>query len=484
MMKRIFAVLTAAVLLLSGCAALAEETAENVQDTLLVTVEGIEIRENNPELQSYYVNVLSSMADPEGELEQHVARMDVMNDMIWNTVIQAKAQKEIPAEEAEELREKGRASWEEQISELLESEYGITEESTEEERAEALEDLLTTLEVYYGITKENYAESYVLGRLSTQVENELKTADPSLVAGDEDLNFALDEMIAQEREETAYYAMYLKLSEEDPDRVNAMTDEELDQLFQDMTDEEKTELSNDIAAYETVRDSYRRYGEEFHYIPEGYRGILQILLKVDEELLNAWTDLNARLEENQEDGENSEPVTPEMVEAARQAILDSRKETIDEILGKLQNGAKFEDLVKEYKTDDPAAEGIPEDGVPIHKESILYDAAYTAAAAALEKAGAVSEPVVTTEGIHLLYYLRDIPGGALPLSEEAAAQMKQDIEDERMNLAINELVEQWIDEAEIVWTPEGEAWKEDQSVRDAYRTEQLADADAEDEAAE
>ena len=484
MMKRIFAVLTAAVLLLSGCAALAEETAENVQDTLLVTVEGIEIRENNPELQSYYVNVLSSMADPEGELEQHVARMDVMNDMIWNTVIQAKARKEIPAEEAEELREKGRASWEEQISELLESEYGITEESTEEERAEALEDLLTTLEVYYGITKENYAESYVLGRLSTQVENELKAADPSLVAGDEDLNFALDEMIAQEREETAYYAMYLKLSEEDPDRVNAMTDEELDQLFQDMTEEEKTELSNDIAAYETVRDSYRAYGEEFHYIPEGYRGILQILLKVDEELLNAWTDLNARLEENQEDGENSEPVTPEMVEAARQAILDSRKETIDEILGKLQNGAKFEDLVKEYKTDDPAAEDIPEDGVPIHKESILYDAAYTAAAAALEKAGAVSEPVVTSEGIHLLYYLRDIPGGALPLSEEAAAQMKQDIEDERMNLAINELVEQWIDEAEIVWTPEGEAWKEDQSVRDAYTAEQLADADAEDEAAE
>ena len=37
-----------------------------------------------------------------------------------------------------------------------------------------------------------------------------------------------------------------------------------------------------------------------------------------------------------------------------------------------------------------------------------------------------------------------------------------------MNLAINNLVDKWVEEADIVWTAEGEAWKEDAAFREAY----------------
>ena len=65
MMKRIFAVLLALAMLLSVSAvfAEAEETAAepvSVPDTLLVTVLGQEIRENNEKLQSYLSDMLSS----------------------------------------------------------------------------------------------------------------------------------------------------------------------------------------------------------------------------------------------------------------------------------------------------------------------------------------------------------------------------------------------------------------------------------------
>ena len=82
--------------------------------------------------------------------------------------------------------------------------------------------------------------------------------------------------------------------------------------------------------------------------------------------------------------------------------------------------------------------------------------------------GDYSEPVVSRNGIHILFYLRDIPAGMLEVAEEELEQIKQDIEDQNVNLAINNLVDKWVEEADIVWTAEGEAWKEDAAFREAY----------------
>ena len=483
MTKRLFAILTALVLMISVSAVFAEETA--VPDTLLVTVNGIEIRENNEDLQNFFEALVAEMDDPENEDDLHIARMDAMREVIQNAVIDSKIAEAIPEEEAEKIRAEARESRAVEIENILAEDYGVTAETAEEDRTAALADLLTQLETYYGITEDIYVESFVSGAFSDQVVAQLKEEDPALTASDEDVLQEIKDYIAEEREEVAYYAMYLKLSEEDPAKVDAMTDEELDEIFQGMTEEEKFELSNDIYAFESVKNYYSAYGFEFHYMPDGYRGITHILLDVDEELMNTWMDLAARYEEGDEEtAEGEEPVTAEMVEAARQAILDSRKDKIDEILGKLADGAKFEDLIAEYGSDPGMAEGLYlETGYPIHKDSIAYDAGFTAAAAALAKIGDYSEPIVSRNGIHILYYLRDIPGGALELSEEETEQMKQDIEEQYLNMAISSLVEKWVEEADIVWTAEGEAWKEDEAFREAYVNALYSDAGWDDEEA-
>ena len=272
----------------------------------------------------------------------------------------------------------------------------------------------------------------------------------------------------------AYTAILDELKASRPDLT--ATEEEIQAAYNDTVNEEMEYVGNDAGMYEMYQNYY---GYTFHYIPEGYRGITHILLKVDQELLDNWTSLSARLEESHEEtegtgeseepSETEEPVTEEMVEAARQAILDSQKETLDAINAKLESGVSFEDLIAEYGTDPGMqTESNLKNGYSIHPDSIIYDAAFTKAAAALEKVGDVSDPVVSSFGIHILYYLRDIPAGAIEISEEEKEQLKSDIESERISLAFSEYYDQWLASSDVEWTAEGEAWKFDQEAYDAY----------------
>ena len=214
-------------------------------------------------------------------------------------------------------------------------------------------------------------------------------------------------------------------------------------------------------------------------MPEGYRGITHILLKVDDNLLNNWKDLSARLEEQAqaestgseeapaEEAEPSaepepteEPVTEEMVAEAKAAILESVKATVDEIKAKLDAGASFDDLIKEYGTDPGMQDDtMRAEGYPVHNDSIRYDPAFKDAAMALEKVGDVSDPVVGSYGVHILNYLRDIPGGAVELTEELKDEFRETILQEMISEALHTAVDQWMEESEIVYSEAGESWK-------------------------
>ena len=221
------------------------------------------------------------------------------------------------------------------------------------------------------------------------------------------------------------------------------------------------------------------------------------------ELMNTWKDLSARLEEQKsaedeeataaeetpaEDAEptaepepTEEPVTEEMVQAAKDAILDSVKATVDEIKAKLDAGATFEDLIKEYGKDP----GMENDatraaGYPVHNDSILYDPAFRDAAMALEKVGDISDPVVGQYGVHILQYLRDIPGGAAELTEEMKDEFRETILQEMISEAMHSAVDQWISESDIVYSEDGEAWKLPEADEDD--AEEAAEAPAEEAA--
>ena len=221
-----------------------------------------------------------------------------------------------------------------------------------------------------------------------------------------------------------------------------------------------------------------------YYVPEGYRGITHILLEVDEELMNNYKNLTASLEEQEEQAtaddntetteapaENAEapaetaeataePVTQEMVDAARQAILDSVKDKVDEINAKYQAGTPFADLIAEYGTDPGmTVEPNKTNGYAVHKESILYDPVFTEGAMALEKVGDISEPVLGTYGVHILHYTRDIPAGAVEMTDEIRSTLSNELQEELEQAAVSAMVADWISQADIQYTEEGQQLK-------------------------
>ena len=449
MMKKLLALLLALAMLLSVSAVFAEgETtaaaepaveATPVPDTLLVTVNGQEIRENDEQLQEYLANLLEQIDTSNGDMLR-VAQMYAMSYLMQEIMLREKANASGPIDE-EALAKTAKEEWAGIVDQFMEGLYGITAESSEEDKTAARADALSYLEANYGYTEDSYVQEVVKGQplndAYTALLEEMKASQPDLAATDEDIQKLYEETVAEEMES----------------------------------------VGNEASTYEFYQNYY---GYQFHYVPEGYRGIIHILLKVDEELITKWQDLAARYEESligqdetestgdaeatEAPAETQEPVTAEMVEAARQAILDSQKAVLDEIKAKLDAGAAFEDLIAEYGTDPGMKdENNLKNGYSVHPDSIAFDADFTQTAAALEKVGDVSEPVVSQLGIHILKYLRDVPAGAMEMSDEEKESLRAEIEDERLQLAFSEYYDAWVAAAEVVWTAEGESWKYDQT---------------------
>ena len=90
--------------------------------------------------------------------------------------------------------------------------------------------------------------------------------------------------------------------------------------------------------------------------------------------------------------------------------------------------------------------------------------------------GDISDPIVTSFGVHILKYVRDIPGGAVELTDEMKEELRASILNERANEKIGAWIEQALAEAESVWTEAGEDWK---LVEEAATTEEAAPAEEE-----
>ena len=54
-------------------------------------------------------------------------------------------------------------------------------------------------------------------------------------------------------------------------------------------------------------------------------------------------------------------------------------------------------------------------GYYVSAASSMWDTAFRDAAMALENIGDVSEPVVSSSGVHLIYYNSDVPAGAVDM---------------------------------------------------------------------
>ena len=480
---RMLAAMMLAVMMLAGstvgaaaegadAAVVADLTESAVSEpVLLASVNGEEIWSNNEEMQQlidYYVSYYSRYygVDADDPTMQAFGKAFGLQWMVESILYTQKAAElKIPdmTEEQRAAQEaEAKARWEEIVSQYAEGLSSLTETSTEEEIAAARLNALAYIESNFGYTEESFVNEQVEDSRPFQLRKNVQEA----VLG--------------------------KIE---------VTEEEIVAHFNELVEEDKAQYEGNVPMYEY----YTRYmGSNSYYVPEGYRGITHILLDVDDELMSSYTALSEELKnqgqaENTEtpaEGENAgetaaegtetaepteepkEPVTQEMVDAAKQAIFDSVKGQVDEIMAKFQAGTSFDDLVDEYGTD-PGMKTEPNktDGYPVHKESILWDPAFTEGAMALEKVGDVSEPILGSSGVHILHYKRDIPAGAVEMTEEIRKQMEEEMLNEKETIAVEAMVKTWIAESEIVYTEEG------QEIMDAVKAveESVSTTDATEE---
>ena len=229
------------------------------------------------------------------------------------------------------------------------------------------------------------------------------------------------------------------------------TEEEINQVFETYGAQYKAQYENNVGLYEFYT---QYYGYESWYVPEGYRAVLHILLDVDDELLTAYTDAQALLEEAESDEDVDEAAVAaarETAQAAFDAVIASRQDVIDEIYDRLDKGESFQDLIAEYGTDPGMQqEEYLKEGYKVHAESMIYDMAFTNGAfqERMRQPGDVSDPVVGSFGIHILYYLADVPGGLI-MTDSIHDEISQTLVSQKLNSAYAEAYAAWKENLKI-----------------------------------
>ena len=262
-------------------------------------------------------------------------------------------------------------------------------------------------------------------------------------------------------------------------------------LKQSQVDEyyEEQFVAPDRADYENDIDRYDQEilmnNNEAFFTPEGYRYIRQIVLDFPKEALDATASVKVRFNRAaqamtvalqeltlaatkasdwneelaaakaayDEAGEALESARNDYMDALTAASLPLVQDDVDEINAQFAAGIDFKSLVSRFSTD-RTERNISGDGYPFPPQSKQWPDSFREAAAALEKPGDISGPVVTEQGIHIIYYASDVPAGAHVLTED---------ERELLNAAalryyqldkLNQLIAEWKDDYEIETHPE------------------------------
>ena len=99
------------------------------------------------------------------------------------------------------------------------------------------------------------------------------------------------------------------------------------------------------------------------------------------------------------------------------------KDTTDAIYERYEAGILFEDLIREYSSDQ-TWQAIDDPGFPFHPDSKNWEAVVHDAVEALQKPGDISEPVATDAGVYIFCYMSDVPSGVHVLTDEEQAAVE------------------------------------------------------------
>lgn len=398
--------LMASLALMLSCIGFAEETS---RDDVLATVNGAPVTRGTVDdsvmyFTAYYTSQGYDVSDEES---QAMIRSICLSDAIDNELMAQHAPElgaALSEDEVASVTAEMKEVWDSTVDTAARESFGLTDESTEEEKAAIYAQVEESIAQQVGFTADSFISQSITAALTEKVAEALGA---NLTVSDEEVQAYYDEGVAEEQAQ-----------------------------LQAAADSYGMSL---VEFYEYYQYSY---GAAFDFVPEGYRGIIQILLRVDDEVLNTYKQLKEDIN-----------ASAEQVEEARLAVIASVQDTVDEINEKFAAGTPFTDLITLYNTDpgmdDPTRLA---EGYAVHRESIMWDPAFVEATFSLDEVGQMSGPYVGEYGIYIVYYLRDVPAGPMELGDDLRAQLKDALLTEKKNTTLMVKLEQWKSEADVVYT--------------------------------
>lgn len=208
-----------------------------------------------------------------------------------------------------------------------------------------------------------------------------------------------------------------------------ISDEEIAQVYEEQVQKDEDFFKDNILAYEYFTEYLN---SDVWYVPEGYRGVLQILLYADEALCDAYEDAVS---------------AGEGVEEAAQAIIASKQSAIDAIYARLDAGEDFVSVMLDYTQDPGMDDERIANGYPVHVKSTVWGKEFAAGAFSeeMQQVGDVSQPIASKYGVHILYYLRDIPGGRIAMDE----RIRESVTTYLTNQKRVDILASWADDYEV-----------------------------------
>ena len=266
----------------------------------------------------------------------------------------------------------------------------------------------------------------------------------------------------------------------------AITDDEVKAEFDSRVEGNKTNFDETPSNYAM----YLKNGLDAYYVPAGYRGVRNLLIKIsdeketeistlsstlttaqnalttaqseleelnaqdtseyDEETLAAYNEQVAALQEQVVANEQTVTDTQAQIEEITAAAFSEIEEKAAEVLAKAQAGEDFAALLAEYG-EDPGMTAEPEmtRGYLVCEGLGIYDQAFQDAAMALANVGDVSAELVKTSfGYHILQYTTDIESGVVEYTEEIKTALHDEMLTSAQEAAYEAAVTEWVSQAE------------------------------------
>lgn len=220
------------------------------------------------------------------------------------------------------------------------------------------------------------------------------------------------------------------------------------------------------AAYEDQleyqQEMFTQYRSEYEYAvmseqtivyqPEGFRYIKHIMLPfTDDDTAEQVVDLTDQIAQ-------LNPETDMEQISALQTQLDSYYADLEaqaeSILAELNAGADFDALVEQYGADEGMNyEPVKTNGYAVAADSTMWSQDFVEGCMMLDTVGAISTPVRTVSGVHIIKYVADVPAGAVPL-ESVRSQIEADVLTSAKDLAYETQVAEWLEAANVQYYPE------------------------------